>query len=41
MKTIKVLEENHVLYIELHRPEVRNSFNAEMIAELKNVFTVS
>lgn len=40
MKTIKVLEENHVLYIELHRPEVRNSFNAEMIAELKNVFTV-
>lgn len=38
MKNIVLSELNHVAYVKLHRPEVRNAFNPEMIAELTEVF---
>lgn len=38
MKTIIVSEIDHVANIKLHRPEVRNAFNAEMIKELTFAF---
>lgn len=39
MSFVVVTEMNQVAYVKLHRPEVRNSFNPEMIAELTQVFT--
>lgn len=38
MKTIIVSEIDYVANIKLHRPEVRNAFNAEMIKELTFAF---
>ncbi len=38
MKNIVVTELEQVAYVKLHRPEVRNAFNPEMIAELTHVF---
>ena len=38
MKYIVVTELDHIAYVKLHRPEVRNAFNPEMIAELTQVF---
>lgn len=38
MKFIVVSELNHVAYLKLHRPEVRNAFNPEMISEITNIF---
>ncbi|AFY03157.1 enoyl-CoA hydratase-related protein [Bdellovibrio bacteriovorus] len=39
MSFVVVTEMNQVAYVKLHRPEVRNSFNPEMIAELTRIFT--
>ncbi|WP_374034215.1 enoyl-CoA hydratase-related protein [Bdellovibrio bacteriovorus] len=39
MSFVVVTEMNQVAYVKLHRPEVRNSFNPEMIAELTKIFT--
>lgn len=39
MKYVVVSELNHVAYIKLHRPEMRNAFNPEMIAEITQVFS--
>lgn len=39
MSFVVVTEMNQVAYVKLHRPEVRNSFNPEMIAELTQIFT--
>lgn len=38
MKFIVVTEMDHVAYVKLHRPEVRNAFNPEMIAEITKTF---
>lgn len=38
MNTIVTTEMDQVYYIKLHRPEVRNAFNQEMIAELTQTF---
>lgn len=38
MKFVVVSELNHVAYVKLHRPEMRNAFNPEMIAEITTVF---
>ncbi|MEN0058945.1 MAG: enoyl-CoA hydratase-related protein, partial [Bdellovibrio sp.] len=38
MSSVVVTELNHVAYVKLHRPEVRNAFNPEMIAELTQIF---
>ena len=38
MKPVIISEIDHVAHIKLHRPDVRNSFNAEMIHELTNIF---
>lgn len=38
MSFVVVTEMNHVAYVKLHRPEVRNSFNPEMIAEITATF---
>ena len=38
MKNIVVSEMNHVAYVKLHRPEVRNAFNPEMISEITETF---
>lgn len=38
MKNIIVSELNHVAYVKLHRPEVRNAFNPEMISEVTQIF---
>ena len=39
MKTLLVSENSGVLSVSLHRPEVRNAFSSEMIAELTDLFT--
>ena len=39
MKYVVVSELNHVAYVKLHRPEMRNAFNPEMIAEITQVFS--
>ncbi len=38
MKFIKYEEKNFCAHVELNRPDVRNAFNAEMIAELTQIF---
>lgn len=38
MKNIVVTELDHVAYVKLCRPEVRNAFNPEMIAEITQAF---
>lgn len=38
MKTLIVTELDHVVYVKLHRPEVRNAFNPEMISEITQLF---
>lgn len=38
MKYVVVTEMDQVAYVKLHRPEVRNAFNPEMIAELTQLF---
>lgn len=38
MKNIVVTELEQILYVKLHRPEVRNAFNPEMIRELTDIF---
>ena len=38
MSLVVVTEMEHVAYVKLHRPEVRNAFNPEMIAEITKVF---
>lgn len=38
MKYVVVTELDHIAYVKLHRPEVRNAFNPEMIAELTQIF---
>lgn len=38
MSFVVVTEMNHVAYVSLHRPEVRNSFNPGMIAEITATF---
>lgn len=38
MSFVVVTEMNHVAYVKLHRPEVRNAFNPDMIAEITKVF---
>lgn len=38
MSFVVVTEMNHVAYVKLNRPDVRNAFNPEMIAELTQVF---
>lgn len=39
MSFVVVTELNQVAYVKLHRPEMRNAFNPEMIAELTKIFT--
>lgn len=39
MNQIIYTELNHIAYVKLHRPEVRNAFNPEMIAEITECFT--
>jgi methylglutaconyl-CoA hydratase len=39
MNFVVVTELDKVAYVKLHRPEVRNAFNPEMIAELTKVFS--
>ncbi|WII72552.1 enoyl-CoA hydratase-related protein [Bdellovibrio sp. 22V] len=38
MSFVVVTEMNHVAYVKLNRPEMRNAFNPEMIAELTKIF---
>lgn len=38
MSFVVVTELEHVAYVKLHRPEVRNAFNPEMIAEITQTF---
>lgn len=38
MSFVVVTEMNQVAYVKLHRPEVRNAFNPEMIAEITKTF---
>jgi methylglutaconyl-CoA hydratase len=38
MKSVVVSEIDYVANVKLHRPDVRNAFNAEMIKELTFVF---
>ncbi|XGC80572.1 enoyl-CoA hydratase-related protein [Bdellovibrio bacteriovorus] len=38
MSFVVVTELNHVAYVKLHRPDVRNAFNPEMIAEITKIF---
>lgn len=38
MKTLIVTELDRVIYVKLHRPEVRNAFNPEMISEITQLF---
>jgi Enoyl-CoA hydratase/carnithine racemase len=38
MNFVNVTELNHVAYVKLQRPEVRNAFNPEMIAEITQTF---
>lgn len=38
MSVVVVTELNHVAYVRLNRPEVRNAFNPAMIAELTKIF---
>ncbi|MFM6927463.1 MAG: enoyl-CoA hydratase-related protein [Bdellovibrio sp.] len=38
MKFVVVAEMNHVAYVKLNRPDVRNAFNPEMIAEITQIF---
>lgn len=38
MKYLSITEMDHVAYVKLHRPEVRNAFNPEMIAEITQAF---
>ncbi len=38
LKFISVAEIDHVAYVKLHRPEVRNAFNPGMIAEITQTF---
>ena len=38
MKFIVVTEMDHVAYVKLHRPEMRNAFNPEMIGEITKTF---
>lgn len=39
MSFVIVTEMNSVAYVKLHRPDVRNAFNPEMIAELTRIFS--
>ena len=39
MSFVVVTEMDQVAYVKLHRPEVRNAFNPDMIAEITQVFT--
>lgn len=39
MSFVIVTELNSVAYVKLHRPDVRNAFNPEMIAELTRIFS--
>ena len=39
-KSLLVSVEQHVATVTLNRPEIRNAFNDEMIAELTETFTV-
>lgn len=39
MSEVVVSELNHVAYVKLHRPDVRNAFSPEMIKELKKIFS--
>lgn len=38
MSFVVVTELNQVAYVKLHRPDMRNAFNTEMIAELTKIF---
>lgn len=38
MSLVVVSELEHVAYVKLHRPEVRNAFNPQMISELTEIF---
>ena len=38
MRLIDVNEENHIAYVKLNRPEIRNAFDPRMIEELTKVF---
>ncbi|MER2162689.1 MAG: enoyl-CoA hydratase-related protein, partial [Psychrobacter alimentarius] len=38
-KSLLVTIEQHVATVTLNRPEIRNAFNDDMIAELNDVFT--
>jgi len=38
MKYVIVSELEHIAYVKLHRPDVRNAFNPEMIAEITQTF---
>jgi methylglutaconyl-CoA hydratase len=38
MKYLIITEMDHVAYVKLHRPEMRNAFNPEMIAEITKTF---
>lgn len=38
MSVVVVTEMNQVAYVKLHRPEVRNSFNPEMIQKITEIF---
>ncbi|MGZ3770907.1 MAG: enoyl-CoA hydratase-related protein [Bdellovibrio sp.] len=38
MSLVVVTELNQVAYVKLHRPEMRNAFNPQMIEELTNIF---
>lgn len=38
MKTLIVTELDRVVYVKLHRPDVRNAFNPEMISEITQLF---
>ena len=37
--TVLVSEKNSILYVSLHRPDVHNAFNPEMVAELTDIFS--
>ena len=39
MKFLKLSEEKSIAFVTLNRPELRNAFNTEMIAEIKSTFT--
>ncbi|MBO9665848.1 MAG: enoyl-CoA hydratase/isomerase family protein [Bdellovibrio sp.] len=39
MNFVTVTELDHVAYVKLNRPDVRNAFNPEMIAEITHTFT--